>query len=179
MGGLLLMMAILPSSIAFYRVQQRRDLEWRRRLWFATARWRACFQEKKNTWCPIPRRHWNWLIWYSVFFSLFILYYYLLFIPSVLVIENVRNKKNAIVILITVVRISPYSNPFCLCRNKSKSLNKSVFLSIHNWMTYFLTLHTKVLCHKNLSDSCQMSVKFDSPRQICRYVFKFGGGGKH
>jgi len=32
MGGLLLMMAILPSSIAFYRVQQRRDLEWRRRL---------------------------------------------------------------------------------------------------------------------------------------------------
>ena len=47
MGGLLLMMAILPSSIAFYRVQQRRDLEWRRRLWFATARWRSrMFQEK-------------------------------------------------------------------------------------------------------------------------------------
>jgi len=31
-GGLLLMASILPSSIAFYRLQQRRELEWRRRL---------------------------------------------------------------------------------------------------------------------------------------------------
>ena len=48
------------------------------------------------------------------FFSLFIWYLFLLFVPSVLVIENVRNLNNAIVILITVLRIimeSPYSNP--------------------------------------------------------------------
>jgi len=31
-GGLLLIIAIFPSSIALYRIQQRRELEWRRRL---------------------------------------------------------------------------------------------------------------------------------------------------
>ena len=98
MGGLLLMMAILPSSIAFYRVQQRRDLEWRRRLWSATARWRSRMFQEKYLMPPVAIEI-N-LFGIQFFFSLFIWYFYLLFIPSVLVIENVRNKNNAIVIVI-------------------------------------------------------------------------------